>query len=137
MTRAATSIFPAITVEGSILASATLDAIHAEKAGEQSETDYGIRQGLSIRDEISLAFRVLQAHVQKFHALETPGQAATIRFVRGMLEEVFGFENLEDAENPVALQAGDGRVPVVVVPPADSLDRASESLSADRRRSAE
>ena len=136
MTRAATSIFPAITVEGSILASATLDAIHAEKAGEQSETDYGIRQGLSIRDEISLAFRVLQAHVQKFHALETPGQAATIRFVRGMLEEVFGFENLEDAENPVALQAGDGRVPVVVVPPADSLDRASESLSADRRRSA-
>ena len=136
MTRPATAVFPAVTVEGNLLAAATLDAVAMRTAGEQSEADYGIRKGLSIRDEISLAFRVARAHVETFRRTTAPGPDATARFVRDLLTEAFGFDDLEAGDPPVALAAGAGRVPVVVVPPGDSLDRASEALSTDRRRSA-
>jgi hypothetical protein len=136
MTRPATAVFPAVTVEGNLLAAATLDAVAMRAAGEQSEADYGIRKGLSIRDEISLAFRVARAHVETFRRTTAPGPDATARFVRDLLTEAFGFDDLEAGDPPLALAAGAGRVPVVVVPPGDSLDRASEALSTDRRRSA-
>ena len=40
------------------------------------------------------------------------------------------------APAPLAFAVGGGRVPVVVVPPSDGLDRPSTTLSAERRRSA-
>ncbi len=135
MRRPESAAFPAITVEGNLLAAATLDAVAMGAAGEQTEADYGIRKGLSIRDEISLAFRVAQAHVEKFRKLNAPGTDATARFAYDFLTEAFGFNDLAPGDLPVALAAGGGRVPIVVAPPGDSLDRASEALSADRRRS--
>lgn len=135
MRRPESAAFPAITVEGNLLAAATLDALAMGAAGEQTEADYGIRKGLSIRDEISLAFRVARAHVEKFQKLNAPGTDATARFAYDFLTEAFGFNDLAPGDLPVALAAGGGRVPIVVVPPGDSLDRVSEALSTDRRRS--
>ncbi|MFQ5534954.1 MAG: Eco57I restriction-modification methylase domain-containing protein [Sphingomonadales bacterium] len=87
-----------------------------------------------MREEISTAFRVAQSHFDAFAKLESPSPDATRRFVSGLLKEAFAFDDLQSAEAPVALIASD-RVPVVVVPPDELLDRRSPTLSVDRSRS--
>jgi len=129
-------VWPSLHVEGNLLSAAMMASVDRREAGEQSEADYGLRKGLTIRDEIALAFRVGQAHVDGFAKLASPSPAATTKFARDFLRETFGFSDLEDGTAPVALSAGDGRIPVVVVPPSDELDRRSPSLSNDRARSA-
>jgi hypothetical protein len=127
--------WPALTLEGNLLSPAMIASIDRREAPEQDEASYGIRKGLTIRDEISLAFRVGQAHHDSF-AKTAPSAAATARFVRDFLRETLGFADLRDERGPLALAAGDGRVPIVVVPPSDSLDRRSAALSHERSRSA-
>jgi hypothetical protein len=138
MSRAAPDLaaWASLEVEGNLLSAAMLASIDRRAAGEQAEADYGVRKGLTLRDEISLAFRVGQAHLDAFARLAEPSLAATVRFARDFLRETFGFADLDGGEAPVALSAGAGRVPVVVVPPADTLDRRSPSLSHERPRSA-
>lgn len=109
--------------------------IDSRQATEQSEEDYHIRKGLSVREEISTAFRVGQSHFDDFTKIEHPSQAATQRFVRAFLAETFGFDDLVPADDPISFLAGN-RVPVVIVPPSeDNLDRRSPTLSTDRSRS--
>lgn len=134
--RPATAIaWPSIEIEGNLLSAATMADIDRREAGEQAEADYGIRKGITIRDEIALAFRVGQAHVDGFVKRSSPSLAATVTFVRDFLRETFGFSDLDEAATP-GLSAGAGRIPVVVVPPGDALDRRSASLSQERARSA-
>jgi hypothetical protein len=133
---AADVVWPSLELEGNLLSAAVMGSIERREAGEQVEADYGLRKGLTIRDEIALAFRVGQAHVDSFAKLASPSLAATTTFARDFLRETFGFSDLEEGETPVALSAGSGRIPVVVVPPADELDRRSPSLSHERARSA-
>ncbi|WP_233346910.1 N-6 DNA methylase [Hyphobacterium sp. CCMP332] len=111
-------------------------SIDRREAAEQSDEDYGLRKGLSLRDEVSTAFRVAQAHFDAFSKLENPSLDATSRYIKGLLEEAFGFDDLASATLPIALTAGEGRVPVSVCPPQDELDKRSEALSGDRSRSA-
>ena len=129
-------MWPSLHVEGNLLSAAMMASIDRRDAGEQSEADYGLRKGLTIRDEIALAFRVGQAHVDGFAKLASPSSAATAKFACDFLRETFGFSDIEAGEAPIALSAGDGRIPVVVVPPSDELDRRSASLSHERSRSA-
>ncbi len=128
--------WPALTLEGSLISPAMIASIDRREAPEQDETAYGVRKGLTIRDEISTAFRVGQAHYDSFLKASSPTVTATARFVRDFLRETLGFADLQEDTGPVPLVAGDGRVPIVVVPPMDELDRRSASLSADRPRSA-
>jgi hypothetical protein len=130
------SAWPALTLEGNLISPAMIANIDRREAPEQRETDYGLRKGISIRDEISLAFRVGQAHYADFLKAGAASAAATTRFVRDFLRETLGFTDLKEGSGPVALTAGEGRVPIVVVPPADDLDRRSAALSQDRPRSA-
>ena len=129
------SAWPSLSLEGNLIAPAMVAKIDRREAAEQSEESYGVRKGLTIREEISLAFRVGQAHFDAFTKLETPPPEATRRFVREFLKETFAFDDLADASGVVAGTAGDRRVPVVVVPPAEALDRRSPTLSTDRSRS--
>ncbi|MCK5747674.1 MAG: N-6 DNA methylase, partial [Oricola sp.] len=128
--------FPSLTVEGNLLSSGILGAIYGLEADEQTPDAYHVRRGLSLRDEFSLSFRVAQAHFDRFAPLESPGRKATSTFVRGLLTEAFAFDDLADVPLPLSMAAGNGRVPVVIIPPTDELDRASETLSQERRRSA-
>ena len=129
------SAWPSITLEGNLVAPAMVASIDRRQATEQSEADYGIRKGLTIREEISTAFRVGQSHVDAFLKLTNPSLEATRRFARDFLTETFGFHDLAPAHGAVAFLAG-GRVPVVVAPPSDEkLDRRSQVLSTDRSRS--
>ena len=128
------SSWPSLSLEGNLIAPAMVARIDRREAPEQDEGGYRIRKGLTIREEISLAFRVGQAHFDAFARLETPSAEATRRFVQGFLREAFGFDDLAGASGLIASIAG-GRVPVVVVPPSEALDRRSPTLSVDRSRS--
>src|SRR5690625_5000119 len=128
------SAWPSLTLEGNLLAPAMVARVDRREAPEQGPETYGVRRGLTLREEISTAFRVGQSHFDAFARLEAPSAEATRRFLRGFLEETFGFQDLEPADAPLAFVAG-GRVPIVAVPPGESLDRRSPTLSAERSRS--
>jgi len=128
------SAWPSLNLEGNLIAPAMVSRIDRSEAPEQSEQDYGVRRGLTIREEISTAFRVGQSHYDAFSKIESPSVEATRRFVLGFLKETFGFDDLEPQAGIVSFLAGD-RVPVIVVPPEEALDRRSPTLSTDRSRS--
>jgi hypothetical protein len=136
--------FDALTLEGSLISPAKLAEVGDRKAGEQSDADYHIPKGLTLRDETARYFRIGQALFRELFAGSHPSQQATIRFTQELLRDVFGFTDVAvagpkihgDRTYIVSLEALSGRVPVVVVPPSDDLDHASPHLSHDRRRSA-
>jgi hypothetical protein len=129
------SAWPSLTLEGNLIAPAMVASIDRRQAPEQTEQDYRIRKGLTVREEISTAFRVGQSHFDAFAKLANPSAEATRRLVRGFLTETFGFDDLVPADGLISFVAG-GRVPIVVVPPSDEkLDRRSPTLSTDRSRS--
>jgi hypothetical protein len=128
------SAWPSLSLEGNLIAPAMIAKIDQRAAPEQAPENYSVRKGLTIREEISTAFRVGQSHFDTFAKLEEPTQDATRRFISGLIKETFGYDDLEPAAAPIALIASE-RVPLVVVPPGETLDRRSPTLSVDRSRS--
>ncbi len=128
------SAWPSLSLEGNLIAPAMIAKIDQRQAPEQSPEDYSVRKGLQIREEIATAFRVGQSHFDAFAKIEHPSAAASTRFLSGFLKETFGYADLTAAPAPIALTAS-GRVPIVVVPPQEQLDRRSPTLSTDRSRS--
>ena len=128
------SAWPSLSLEGNLIAPAMIAKIVQRAALEQEPEDYSVRKGISIREEISTAFRVGQSHFDAFAKFDAPTQDATRRFVSAFFKETFGYGDLEAAEAPIALIAS-GRVPFVVVPTSETLDRRSPTLSVDRSRS--
>ncbi|MCA2435525.1 N-6 DNA methylase [Rhizobium leguminosarum] len=129
------SAWPSLSLEGNLIAPAMVATIDRRESAEQKEADYRIRKGLTLREEISTAFRVGQSHFDAFAKMEHPSAETTRRFVRAFLLETFGFDDLVVADGVLSFVAGE-RVPIVVVPPSDEkLDRRSPTLSVDRPRS--
>jgi hypothetical protein len=137
--------FDALMVEGALISPAMVARIAAHQAEGQSEGDYSIPKGLTMRDEIARYFRIGEALFAALTAAENASAGATIKFVEGLLRDVFGFTDLKrigsrtrgDRQFAVTLEGLAGRVPIVVVPPVDELDRPSDHLPTDgRRRSA-
>lgn len=129
------SAWPALSLEGNLIAPAMVATIDRRESSEQKEADYRIRKGLTLREEISTAFRVGQSHFDAFAKNEHPSVEATRRFIRAFLLETFGFDDLAAGYGVLSFIAGN-RVPIVVVPPSDEkLDRRSPTLSVDRSRS--
>jgi len=130
------SAWPSISLEGNLIAPAMLARIDERAAPEQSPEEYGVRKGLSLREDISTAFRVGQSHFDAFSKQSNPSADATRRFIKAFLKETFGFDDVEDGAGLIALSAGGHRIPVIVVPPdEDRLDRRSATLSVERSRS--
>jgi type I restriction-modification system DNA methylase subunit len=126
--------WPSLTLEGNLISPAMVSKIDQRDASDQSEDDYKIRKGLTVRDEISTAFRVGQSHFDTFSKLTSPSAEATRRFVLSFLKETFGFDDLERGKDQIAFVAGN-RLPIVVVPPDELIDRRSPTLSSDISRS--
>ena len=118
------SAWPSLSLEGNLIAPAMIAKIDRREADRQDGADYGVRKGLTVREEISLAFRVGQAHFDAFAKIQSPSVEATRRFMSEFLKETFGFSDLSDGSGIVASISG-GRVPVVIVPPSEVLDRKS------------
>jgi hypothetical protein len=134
--------FDAITVEGALISSAMLARVAQHKADGQTDADYGVPKGLTLRDEIARYFRIGQAMFKELMVTDTPSTAATVNFVEKLLRDVFGFADIGrvstrtvgDRKLTVTLEGLGGRVPIVVVPPPDDLDRPSTHLTTDGRR---
>ena len=129
------SAWPSLTLEGNLIAPAMLAKIDRREAEEQGDASYGVRKGLTAREEISLAFRVGQAHFDSFAKLNSPSPDATRRFTRGLFKETFGFVELAEGPAPLAFLGGGERIPFIVVPPSEAIDQRSSTLSGDRPRS--
>ena len=128
------SAWPSLSLEGNLIAPAMIAKIDQRAAPEQFPENYSVRKGLTIREEISTAFRVGQSHFDAFAKLEEPTPDAAKRFISDFFRETFGYDDLKPATAPIALIASE-RVPLVVVPPSETLDRRSPTLSVDRARS--
>lgn len=137
--------FDAITVEGALISPAMLARIAQHQAGVQTEADYGIPKGLTLRDEIARYFRIGQAMFRELTVTKTPSTLATVNFVERLLRDVFGFAHIcrvgvrtvGEHQFAITLEDLGGRVPIVVVPLTDDLDGPSTHLTSDgRRRSA-
>ena len=140
--------FDALTIEGGLLSPEWLSKVAQLQAGSQSESDYRVPKGLSLRDEIGRYWRIAQAHWAEFaqgRNANSDGKALAERFVTSLLREAFGFASLAaiepvviaDRRYPIGHAALGGRVPVVVAPPDAGCDDASPAFGdSGRRRSA-
>jgi hypothetical protein len=119
-----------------------LARIAQHQALGQSATDYAIPKGLTLRDEIARYFRIGQALFAELTASPKPSAAVTVSFVEKLLTMVFEFTDVrrvgqrtvDERCYAITLEALNGRVPVVVVPPSDDLDRPSDCLATNGRR---
>ena len=84
------SAWPSLSLEGNLIAPAMVAAADRRETSEQTEADYRIRKGLTIREEISTAFRVGQSHFDTFAKIANPSADATRRFIKAFLQETFG-----------------------------------------------
>ena len=123
-----------ISIEGGLIAPAQIAAI---AAAAPSAAEYGTPRGVTLRDEITRYFRIAQAHWRSYARLENPSAAQVGAFVRGLLSEAFGFDDLAGPANhergghhyPIALEARGGRVPIVVAAPIADADAFHKALS--------
>jgi hypothetical protein len=134
----------ALMVEGALIAPDMIADVAALKATAQSEADYRIPPGLKLRDEIGRSWRIAEALWARFSQARAggPAYAATQAFVDDLLRQVFGFASLEPVASrqvgsrafPVRRVALSGRVPIVVAPAGDGLDRGLDQFAEDHRK---
>lgn len=134
MTRRSTEAgLTALTIGGGLIAPTQLAEIAAKPP---VAADYGTPKGLTLRDEISRYFRIGQAHWQAWSRIERPTVTQTAAFVRELLSQAFGYDDLV---GPVthevgphryrfALQARGERVPIVVAAPVEDGDGFTRAL---------
>jgi hypothetical protein len=145
--RASTISFEAIAIEGAFLATDMLSRIAAIEATEQTEADYDTPPGLKLRDEIGRYYRIGEALWATFDRLRErdQGGVVTANFVTQLLVKVFGFSTLSPSEPPtiagrtfpVRYAALKGRVPFVIAPAPDGIDKGLPRFGdTQRRRSA-
>lgn len=140
--------FEALSVEGALLTAEWTARVARLEAPHQSEADYGIPKGLTLRDEIGRSWRIAQAHwaeMEAGRAAAADPRSTAERFTRGLLSEVLRFGSLNavppveigDRTFPIGHAALGGRVPLVVAPAGGGLDTAHEHLGdGHRKRSA-
>jgi hypothetical protein len=145
--RASTVSFDAIAIEGAFITADVLARVAAIEATEQNEADYDTPPGLKLRDEIGRYYRVGEALWATFERLreKDSGGIVTANFVTQLLTMVFGFSTLEPSEPsaigervfPVRHSALSGRVPLVIAPAPDGIDKGLPQFGdGHRRRSA-
>src|SRR5262245_16768508 len=144
--------FETLSIEGGLLSPEWLARVAQLDAGQQSEGDYRVPKGLSLRDEIGRYWRIAHAYWNEFAAgLEHRARgsdeidrrrALTEQFLGSLLREVFGFASLEAIMStvidgrryPIQMAALSGRVPVVVTAAGDGVETASAAFGDGGRR---
>ena len=99
MARARTTAiaFDALSIEGALITPDMLSRIAALQAGEQSETDYEVPAGLTLRDEIGRYFRIGETLWHRFDKARDRDRSgiAVREFVAQLLSKVLGFTSIE------------------------------------------
>ncbi|WP_051295409.1 Eco57I restriction-modification methylase domain-containing protein [Azonexus hydrophilus] len=128
--------FPALSIEGGLLAPDFLNKVAHLEAAEQTEADYDIPRGLKLRDEIGRYWKIAQNLWQDFAAkrarTDVNAHAVTVKdFLEPLLRHGLCFGDLKAVSQvtlderlfPIGFAAGEGRVPVVLAAHDQSLDK--------------
>ena len=123
--------FAAIEIAGALLPPEIVTRAAAFDMPEQSDEGYGVLPGLKLRDEIARYYQIALAHWERFSAVRDGNVSAPQRFVLDLLTDCFGFANiaetgpviLSDRRFPIRHASHDGRVPIVIAPPAPAESR--------------
>lgn len=128
--------FPALSIEGGLLAPDFLNKVAHLEASEQTEVDYDIPRGLKLRDEIGRYWKIAQNLWQDFAAkrarTDLNTHALTIKeLLEPLLRHVFCYGDLKAVGQvtlgerifPVGFAANEGRVPVVLAAHDQLLDK--------------
>jgi hypothetical protein len=128
--------FPALSIEGGLLAPDFLNKVAHLDASEQTEADYDIPRGLKLRDEIGRYWKIAQNLWQDFAAkrarTDLNTHALTIKeLLEPLLRHVFCFGDLKTVGQvtlgerifPIGFAASEGRVPVVLAAYDQFLDK--------------
>ncbi len=135
--RAADIGLTAVSIEGGLISPDQMAAIAGTTPDQKAAADYGCPKGTNLRDEITRYFRIGQAHWQSYAKLTAPNVVQTAAFVRSLLQEAFGFEeltgpNVHHADGHtyrIALEAKCGRVPIVVAAPLAEGEAFAKALA--------
>src|ERR1700742_5245900 len=92
--RAANIGLTAVSIEGGLISPDQVAVIAATAPDQKAAAEYGCPKGTNLRDEITRYFRIGQAHWQAYARLAAPTELQTTAFVKSLLEEAFGFEDL-------------------------------------------
>lgn len=128
--------FPALSIEGGLLAPDFLNKVAHLEAAEQTEADYDVPRGLKLRDEIGRYWKIAQNLWQDFAAkrarTDVNVHAVTVKdFLEPLLRhglcfgdlKTVGQVTLDERLFPISFAAGEGRVPVVLAAHDQSLDK--------------
>jgi hypothetical protein len=128
--------FPALSIEGGLLAPDFLNKIAHLDVNEQTEADYDIPRGLKLRDEIGRYWKIAQNLWQDFaikrSRTDLNAHAVTVKeLLEPLFHHVFGFGDLKfigqvtlgERIFPIGLAAIEGSVPVVLAAHDQRLDR--------------
>lgn len=128
--------FPALSIEGGLLAPDFLNKVAHLEASEQTEADYDIPRGLKLRDEIGRHWKIAQNLWQDFAAkrarTDFNSHALTVKeLLEPLLRHVFCFGDLKAVGQvtlgervfPIGFAASEGKIPVVLAAHDQLLDK--------------
>lgn len=115
MTRTTHREFDSLRIEGGIFPGEFLNAVRELKLKGQGSTDYGLHRTLKLRDEISRYWRIARAEWEAFNEARQRqdidrNALAVERFLLPLLQQVFGFNDLQACRQPRYL--GERRFPL-------------------------
>lgn len=115
MTRTTHREFDSLRIEGGIFPGEFLNAVRELKLKGQGSTDYGLHRTLKLRDEISRYWRIARAEWEAFNDARQRQDIdrnvlAVERFLLPLLQQVFGFNDLQACRQPRYL--GERRFPL-------------------------
>lgn len=115
MTRTTHREFDSLRIEGGIFPGEFLNAVRELKLKGQGSTDYGLHRTLKLRDEISRYWRIAKSEWESFNEARQRqdidrNALAVERFLLPLLQQVFGFSDLQASRQPRYL--GERRFPL-------------------------
>ena len=128
--------FDTLAIEGGLFTAEWLGKVANFAAPAQGESDYQVRAGFTLREEIALAWRAAQALWAQFDKGRADDRrdapAVTQRFVTELLKQAFDFQlhatsapvTADGREFPISHFSFDGTVPVISGIHTLSLDTA-------------
>jgi hypothetical protein len=143
--------FAAIEIVGGLLTPDVFNQIASPEGDAKTERDYGVPEGLDLRDEIARAYRMADRQWAGFDAAKDGNLSLPARFMPQFMEALFGFDDIGpvgtarmgEREFPIGHAAREGRIPVVIAPvPGEDqrrsgLDTPQQAFAdGNRRRSA-
>ncbi len=141
--------FTAIRVEGGLFPAEFLQRVAKQDAPGQSDPEYGVPPGRTLRDEIGRYWTIAEALWREYQRDRERTDISTTRtgidrWLTRLLRDVLGYADLSlspepslsDRTFPIRYRAHSGAVPLLLTTHAHELDRSDKAFGDDGRRRA-